>query len=557
MKPAALDRRDFLRLLPATALASGAAVQLFGDEQSNVIAPIDARMTALEEAAPLAMQFRGKTPDEARRWQKEFAAKLGELLGPHRPPQRWDCIVERRVELPTHIREERVLSAESLSPVPFHLLLPHGDANAASAKRAGILAIHGHGDFGHDSIAGIDGTPERKAEIEKYKYDYGVKLVERGYVVAAPCLTPMGRRLGSDKVKRGDACTLVNLQLQHLGKLLIAENLRDCLWTLDFLAQHTAVDAARLGCVGLSYGGRMTTLTAALDPRIRIAVIAGAMNVFQERAMHGSVSGCQVIPGLLNFGDMPEVAGLIAPRACIWTVGEKDRLLDPTWAETFRERQGRVYAAHGAIEQVEVDHFAGGHEWHGDVAYPILAKVLQYGTPFFVDEMTSSFSADWHLNHGEWTIVDGAMRGVEDDTENHPAAARYRTGVLFRDCAFECDVRLDGAKMIALSINDFARHLCHARVRTGDVQVLKDDTDGRGSDVSSVVAATKTKIATGEWHHWKVTIIGDEMAVEVDGTTVVGKHAQLAEEKENFALIVSGDSASIRNFRFSILDATR
>src|SRR6185295_19876788 len=121
---------------------------------------------------------------------------------------------------------------------------------------------------------------------------------------------------------------------------------------------------------------------------------------------------------------MPEVASLIAPRTCIWTVGDRDGLLDPAWVEKFRERQGRVYLAHGAREQVHVDRFAGGHQWHGDVAYPILARTLQYNDPFFTDEMTSSFSSDWHLNHGEWKIVDGALRGVEDASEKHPAAAR-------------------------------------------------------------------------------------------------------------------------------------
>ena len=40
--------------------------------------------------------------------------------------------------------------------------------------------------------------PERKAEIEKCRYDYGLQLVRKGYVVAAPCLLPFGRRLLED-----------------------------------------------------------------------------------------------------------------------------------------------------------------------------------------------------------------------------------------------------------------------------------------------------------------------------------------------------------------------
>jgi dienelactone hydrolase len=375
--PLRLDRRDFLRIaLASTCAAAGASPLVAQETSSAVVLPINERLRAFEAAAPLAMQFRGTTADDARRWQAEFAAKLRERLGSHQPPAQYECLVERRVELPTHVREECVLTADAVAPLPFHLLLPRREASAPSARRPGILAIHGHGDFGHDSIAGIDDAPERRAEIDKFKYDYGLKLVERGYVVAAPCLTPFGRRLGTDTIKRGDACTLVHLQLQHLGKLLIAENLRDCLWTLDFLANHAVVDAGRLGCVGLSYGGRMTTLTAALDPRIRVAVIGGAMNTFQERALIGSTSGCQVIPGLLNYGDMPEVGGLIAPRPCVWTVGETDRLLDPAWVELFRERLARVYAALGSADQLYIDRFAGGHVWHGDLAYPILEQAL-------------------------------------------------------------------------------------------------------------------------------------------------------------------------------------
>src|SRR5262249_38656867 len=71
------------------------------------------------------------------------------------------------------------------------------------------------------------------------------------------------------------------LRLQMLGKLLIAENLRDCLWSLELLARHEKVDAKRLGCVGLSYGGRRTMLTAALGPRARRARGWGARNGVQ------------------------------------------------------------------------------------------------------------------------------------------------------------------------------------------------------------------------------------------------------------------------------------
>jgi dienelactone hydrolase len=161
-----------------------------------------------------------------------------------------------------------------------------------------------------------------------------------------------------------------------LGKLLIAENLRDSLWALELLARHEQVDEKRLGCVGLSLGGRMTMLTAAVEPRVRVAVVSGALNVMQERVSKLYSCGAQVIPGLLRYGDVPEIGGLIAPRPCVWEVGSRDSLIAPKWADEALTRMRRAYKALGAEEQLRVDRFDGGHEWSGRVAYPLLEKVL-------------------------------------------------------------------------------------------------------------------------------------------------------------------------------------
>src|SRR5262249_48665457 len=156
----------------------------------------------------------------------------------------------------------------------------------------------------------------------------GRQLVQRGYVVAVPCFTPFGRRLGNaEDYGKQDACGITFLRLQLLGKVLMAENLRDALWSLELLARNERVDAQKVACVGLSYGGRMTMLTSALEPRIRVAVISGALNVMQERVSVKYSCGAQVIPGLLQFGDVPEIGGLIAPRPCVWEIGSRDNLV--------------------------------------------------------------------------------------------------------------------------------------------------------------------------------------------------------------------------------------
>ncbi len=324
--------------------------------------------------APLRMKFAGSTEAECRRWQRAFSGRLRKLLGPHSPPREWKTVTERVVELEDHRRHELVLEAPGLPPLPVHLLVPKG----RRPPRPGVLALHGHGPYGHDAVAGIDTTEERRRNIAASNYDYGRQLARRGYVVAAPCFTPFGRRLDDRKAYGGDdPCAVTFVRLQLLGKVLMAENLRDALWALELLAQRPDVDAKRLGCVGLSYGGRMTMLTAALEPRIRVAVIAGALNVMQERILHRYSCGAQVIPGLLEYGDVPEIAGLIAPRPCLWVVGRRDPLMVREWIPRAWERIRRVYRVLGAEDRLEMDEFDGAHRWNGTRAYPLLEKVLR------------------------------------------------------------------------------------------------------------------------------------------------------------------------------------
>jgi dienelactone hydrolase len=344
-------------------------------EQPPQVPTVDQHIRKLAAEAPLKMEFRGSTAAECQQWQKEFAAKLRAQLGPHQPPAKWKTVVERTVEFPDHRREELVLFAEGHPPLPVHLLLP---LDKAKGPRPGVLAIHGHGQHGYDPVAGCDDKPGVENAIKSCNYDYGRQLVRRGYVVAVPCLTPFGRRLGDPAAYgKQDACGITFIRMQALGKVLMAENLRDCLWTLELLARHKNVDANRLGCVGLSYGGRMAMLTAALEPRVRVAAVSGALNVMQERIGGRYSCGAQIIPGLLEYGDVPEIAALIAPRPCVWEVGARDKLIAAKWADAALERMGRAYKALGADKQLQVDRFDGGHEWSGRVAFPLFDKVLK------------------------------------------------------------------------------------------------------------------------------------------------------------------------------------
>ena len=333
---------------------------------------IDGEIRRMAEAPPLAMRFTGSTTAEFTNWRGAFQAKLGELLGPIDPPARWDMVEESRSEREGVRRLSLVLRAGGVRDLPVHLLEPSG-----SGKRAAVLALHGHGKHGYDPVAGIAETPERRADLDKANYDYGWQLARRGYLVAVPCFTPFGRRLGDPAAYKGeDPCGVTFVRMQLFGQVLMGENLRDALWALELLALHPRADPARMACVGLSYGGRMAMLTAAMSDRIRAAVCSGALNVMQERVRGRYGCGAQVIPGLLKYGDVPEIGSLIAPRPCVWEVGQKDGLMVKAWLEPSLERMRRAWKAAGSPDNLQVDSFDGGHRWNGAAAYPMLERVL-------------------------------------------------------------------------------------------------------------------------------------------------------------------------------------
>ncbi len=340
----------------------------------------DIRLT-LEQSEP-AMRYVGTTAQECRDWQTAFRSQLAKLLGDFTPPRRWRVEEEGRTDFDDHTRLDVLLVADGVSSLPLYLLIPRRAAadstNSAERRRApAVLCVHGHGAYGHHPIVGRRDISGVGNDIDRMNYDYGLQFVRRGYVVAAPCMVPFGRRVDRQRYGGRDPCAVTFVRMQALGKVSIAANLRDLLWSIDFLVSRREVDPQRIGCAGLSYGGRMTMLAAALDDRIRVAAVSGALNLLQERVSLRYSCGSQIIPGLLKFGDYSEIGSLIAPRPCVWEVGSSDPLIIRDWDATFERRLRRAYVSLAAEESLRFDRFDGGHRWNGDVAFDLFEETLR------------------------------------------------------------------------------------------------------------------------------------------------------------------------------------
>ena len=268
-----------------------------------------------------------------------------------------------------------LLTAEGVPSLPVYLLIPRNPT--PGKKMPGVVCVHGHGPYGNDAIVGrrdLDGAAEH---IDKLNYDYGRQFAERGYVVAAPCMIPFGRRVNKDSYGGNDPCAVTFVRMQALGQLPITANIRDLRWSINLLESCSEVNPEAIGCAGLSYGGRMTMMVSALDERVRVASVSGALNLLQERMTLRHSCGSQMIPGLLKYGDYSEIGSLIAPRPCVWETGSKDGLIVPKWDEVFRDRLRRAYGSMGAAENLHFDRFEGGHEWSGRIAFGLFDEVLK------------------------------------------------------------------------------------------------------------------------------------------------------------------------------------
>ncbi len=309
------------------------------------------------------LAFSGKTVDDWRAWRKKFRARLVRNLGkmPEKVPLRAETL--SREDMGTFFREKVVYDTEAFASVPAYVLIPK-DLRRGE-KCPGVLAAHGHG-IGKNPLVGLDGDGKRHEDYQKV---LGIQLVERGYVVVAPDWRGFGERMSPEDWVRStrDKCNVNFMAEGYRGFYFLALQIWDGFRTLDYLQSRKEVDGNRLGCLGVSFGGTMTTYLAALDRRIRVACVSGYLSTLRRGAMQGRANFCgaQYMPGLAAIGDIPDVIGLIAPRPLAVEMGERDPGFAISDAERAYRHISRIYRVAGVRDALVKDRFDGKHEFSG------------------------------------------------------------------------------------------------------------------------------------------------------------------------------------------------
>jgi dienelactone hydrolase len=326
--------------------------------------------------APRMMRFQATNKRQAQAWQKRLRLKVASLVGPlpeiKTKPQ--VKLLEKR-EFAGYTREKFIFESRPGVGVLAYLLLPKG----VSGKVPVIVCAPGHG-RGVDDLVGIDEKGRDRTKRVGYQYDFAIQVAEQGVAALAIELMGFGCRRDPINYKKSlgqKACEPASGAALLLGETMIGWRIYDISRSIDWIETRPDLDATRVACMGISGGGMATQFAAALDDRIKAAFISGYLNSFRDSVM--SLAHCvdNYVPGILNWCESADIAGLIAPRPLFVESGDRDPIFPIEASRQAFADVKKIYEVFGAAGAVEHHVFPAAHEFNGARGIPFLVKSLK------------------------------------------------------------------------------------------------------------------------------------------------------------------------------------
>lgn len=332
------------------------------------------------ELAPF--RFTARDILEANTWQSMTRDALSETIGFQNlekcPPEPQMIEV---VDKGDYIREKILLRTSPWTLMPVYILLPKNGPRPLPV----VIAFAGHG-YGVKDVVGLWEDGAERDIPDGYHKDFGIALCRRGFAVAAPEISCFGERqsdfstlnriLGQEPP---DTCQHAATLAFHLGGSAVGLRVMDALRLVDYLEARAEIDIKRLGAMGISGGGMHTLFSTCIDPRIRACVISGYFCPWRESIFAMNHCTCNYVPGLHRFGEIYDLAGLVAPRPLLIEAGTHDPIFPIAGVEESASRARDVYAIFDARDKVETDIFEGRHRINGARAYDFLWENLSGG----------------------------------------------------------------------------------------------------------------------------------------------------------------------------------
>lgn len=301
------------------------------------------------------LAWQAKTVEEHQVWRRRFARRLRELVGrtPSKVPLQVDWV--EKLETEAFTRHKIYIQSEQDYWVPAYLFVPKRLRSPAPA----MVCLHGHSGV-YPYIR--EGNEDEQAKAAKLELDFAPYFAEHGYVTIAPIQRGWNETsLSVDHRESGCERMVLNSFLS--GMTPVGLRCWDVSRLVDFLQTLEIVDPLRIGVAGLSGGGMVALFSAALERRIRLAMVAGYYCTFVDSVYSIYHCLCNCVPRILEWGEMKDIAALIAPRPLLIISGKKDRIFPIKATRKAYSELKEVYGLLDADRNLEKDFFDGPHAW--------------------------------------------------------------------------------------------------------------------------------------------------------------------------------------------------
>ena len=292
-------------------------------------------------------------------WLRAKRRQLVRLLGGFPPKTPLTPEITRRQESPDRIIEWVRYDSEPGDAVTAAVLIPRRRTPPLPA----VICHHQHAgqyDLGKSEVIGLAGSPQQA---------YAADLCARGYLALAPdCIGFEDRR--HPRLSGPDYERFLSSHLLLQGLTLQGKMIWDVMRGVDYLLSRPDVDRTRIGIMGHSLGAVETYWAMAVDPRLKAgAASCGATTYRAVLAAEHTHNPGFYVPGVLKWGDLPEVISLVAPRPLLLLAGEKDPGFPIAGAREVAARAGMLYRRLGAADALELFISPRGHELTDDMRH--------------------------------------------------------------------------------------------------------------------------------------------------------------------------------------------
>jgi dienelactone hydrolase len=367
-------RSAALALRNRAARLFGRSADPFADSAPGMALSPSARHFADYETAPLVLRFAGKPNQDVAAWQTLARGKLAELAGYRREPAAPRAMHDSAFPLPGGgVRRRVYLRVRSGVDIPIHIVAPRERAGAAPV----MLCLQGTNSGAHLSW----GEVRLPADADMPGYDFALQAASRAYLAVAVEQSCLGERAERAIAPRSEApCVDATMHALLLGRSLMGERCSDVSAVVDWITAEgraLGIDSARIYAMGHSAGGSVALCAAALDARIAGALACGCIGFVRDTiARRRDSQGQNVIPGILNWLELADIVGLVAPRPFVTIAGETDPIWPAAGAAAVCEESRSIYARLGAAERLRCITAPGGHMFRPEPSWAEFAAAL-------------------------------------------------------------------------------------------------------------------------------------------------------------------------------------